>query len=309
MNRVLISGIGGFVGRNLSNYLRETGSEVQGLGRTEGANQISWDALEERFPLCDAVIHLAGKAHDLKNAANPQEYYAVNTGLTKKLFDKFLSSEATVFIFLSSVKAAADEVQGVLDEAVSPNPVTDYGKSKLQAEEYIQNQLMPAGKKVYILRPCMIHGPGNKGNLNLLYKVISKGIPWPLSAFNNQRSFCSIDNLNFVIRELLEHPGIPSGVYNVADDEPLPTNTLVELIAAAQGRKARTWSIPKAVVRAVAGIGGLLKLPLNRERLQKLTENYVVSNAKLKKALGKPLPQTAKEGLMKTLESFKKDVQ
>lgn len=63
---------------------------------------------------------------------------------------------------------------------------------------------MQRDKRVYILRPCMIHGPGNKGNLNLLYNVVRKGIPWPLGDFENKRSFTSIDNLCYVVEGLLE---------------------------------------------------------------------------------------------------------
>ena len=95
-------------------------------------------------------------------------------------------------------------------------------------------------KSVFILRPCMIHGPGNKGNLNLLYKVVSKSIPWPLGAFDNRRSFTSIDNLCFVIDRLISEKSRP-GVYHIADDEPLSTNELIEVICETMGRKARIW--------------------------------------------------------------------
>lgn len=106
-----------------------------------------------------------------------------------------MASPARKFIFFSSVKAAADFVPGdLLTEDIVPHPVGPYGESKIKAEEYILNH--PAyEKQVYILRPCMIHGPGNKGNLNLLHQVIKKGIPWPLGAFENRRSFTSIGNL------------------------------------------------------------------------------------------------------------------
>jgi nucleoside-diphosphate-sugar epimerase len=209
-----------------------------------------------------------------------------------------------VFITLSSVKAAADVVDGVLTEEVLPNPQTHYGKSKLLAEDYILEQSIPAGKRVYIIRPCMIHGPGNKGNLNLLYQVVSKNLPWPLAAFNNQRSFCSIENLCFVINELIHREEIPSGVYNMADDESLSTNDLIRAIAESLGRQPKMLSLPTSLIQKLARLGDWLKLPLNSERLQKLTESYVVSNQKIKTAIGKPFPLSAKEGLMRTFRSF-----
>jgi nucleoside-diphosphate-sugar epimerase len=254
------------------------------------------------------ILHFAGKAHDLKNVSDPSEYYTVNTELTKKLIDAFLSSDAKVFITISSVKAAADTIESQLTEDYLPNPITDYGKSKLLAEQYILSKSIPEGKRVYILRPCMIHGPSNKGNLNLLYKIVSKGFPWPLGAFENKRSFCSIDNLCFIINELVNNDSIASGVYNVADDEPLATNELIKLIAESQGKKYLIWNVPKSIIKLLSKMGDFLKLPLNSERLNKLTETYIVSNTKIITAINKPLPLSAKEGLMKTLNSFNANV-
>ena len=150
----------------------------------------------------------------------------------------------------------------------------------------------------------MIHGPGNKGNLNLLYGVVKKGIPWPLGAFENKRTFTSIDNLCFAVNGLLTKD-VPSGIYNMGDDEALSTNELIEIICSALGKKARIWRIPRGLMVGVAKIGGWLHLPLNPERLQKLTENYVSSNEKIKKALGvEKMPVRAKDGLYKTIKAF-----
>ena len=150
----------------------------------------------------------------------------------------------------------------------------------------------------------MIHGPGNKGNLNLLYGVVSKGILWPLGSFENKRTFTSIDNLCFIIKGLLNQD-VESGIYNINDDEAVSTNELIEIICSAMGKKAHIWHIPRWLMNGIAKLGGLLHLPLNPERLQKLTENYVSSNAKIKKALGiEQLPVRAKDGLIKTIKSF-----
>lgn len=151
----------------------------------------------------------------------------------------------------------------------------------------------------------MIHGPGNKGNLNLLYGVVSKGLPWPLGAFDNRRSFTSIGNLCVVIEGLLTRQ-VESGIYHMADDVALSTNELIEVICEAMGKKAHIWRIPRSLMNGCAKVGGWLHLPLNPLRMQKLTENYVVSNAKIKKALGiEHMPVSAKDGLFATIESFK----
>jgi len=295
--KVIKTGLSGFVGRNLSEYLSNHSFIVQSISLRNS----DW---KDKFT-ADAIIHLAGKAHDTKNTSDASEYFKVNTELTKDLFDEFLKSEIRDFIYFSSVKAVADEVCDILFEDVIPDPKTPYGQSKLQAEEYILSREIPKDKRVFIIRPCMIHGPGNKGNLNLLYKIVSKGIPWPLGAFENKRSFLSIDNLCFVIKELLERAAIPSGIYNLADNDSLSTNELIELLGQSLGKQNRIMKISESLIKKTASLGDILKLPLNSERLQKLTENYVVSNKKIREAIGKELPISAKEGLLITFESFK----
>ncbi len=293
MKKIFITGSTGFVGKNIINYFNSK-FEFYNFSKNEKIN------IRQE----DIVLHFAGKAHDLKNTTSAHEYYLVNTELTKEIFDKFIESEAKVFVILSSVKAAANELNVELTEEFLPNPISHYGKSKLLAEQYILSKMIPEGKRFYILRPCMIHGPGNKGNLNLLYKIVSKGLPWPLGAFENKRSFCSIDNLCFIINELIENDQIPSGVYNITDDDPLSTNELINLISESQNKNSHIWNVPKSLINTFAKIGDILKLPLNSERLLKLTETYIVSNYKIKNAINKPLPINSKEGLMKTFKSF-----
>jgi nucleoside-diphosphate-sugar epimerase len=295
--KITITGTKGFIGANLHGYLKSF-HELHSISVRYQLNQ-NFDFTS------DAIIHLAGKAHDLKKVSNPQDYYEANFELTKQLFDSFLVSNASIFIYMSSVKAVADDVFGVLDENTISNPKTHYGLSKLQAENYILNQKIPQGKRIFILRPCMIHGPGNKGNLNLLYKLVSIGVPWPLGAFENKRSFCSIDNLLFIVKELIACENIPSGIYQVADDESLSTNELIFIMAQSQNKKPNIWKVSKGLIQFFARIGNILKLPLNEERLQKLTDSYIVSNQKIKTVIGKPLPVSTREGLLKTFKSFK----
>lgn len=313
---ILATGIHGFVGTNLVTALKDKhkfygldiiAPDKEGVEKTFGWSDMDKDSI----PDVDAIIHLAGKAHDTSNKSAADVYFKVNTDLTIKIFDYFTNHPGIKkFIFFSSVKAAVDKVPGdVLTEDVTPCPVGPYGESKVKAEEYVLNKLasnpeLYEGRSVIILRPCMIHGPENKGNLNLLYGVISKGIPWPLGAFENKRTFTSIDNLAFVIRELLEK-FVASGIYNMGDDASLSTNELIEVMCSAMGKKSHIWGINKSFIRLLAKTGDILHLPLNTFRLNKLTENYVVSNDKIKKALGiKRMPVDARTGLTKTIKSF-----
>ncbi|MDB4134209.1 NAD-dependent epimerase/dehydratase family protein [Flavobacteriaceae bacterium] len=290
---IYLTGASGFVGKNLiTNFNKDFDIKKHIRGSEFLIKQ-------------NTVIHLAGKAHDLKNISNKDEYYEVNTELTKQIFDSFLISDSSVFIMLSSVKAVADNVVGILNEDCEPNPKTHYGKSKLLAESYILSKKIPNNKRVYILRPCMIHGPNNKGNLNLLYNLVSKRIPWILGSFQNKRSYCSVENLLFIINELIKNNTIPSGVYNVADDEYLSTNEIISLISNSNNQKPIIFNLSPFIVKFIAKIGDIIPLPLNSERLKKLTESYMVSNEKLKKYMAKELPLTSKQGVIKTLKSFK----
>jgi len=314
---ILITGASGFVGTNLVKNLYGYGFSCESLDLGKIPDKefkiaYHWNELAELdINHIDTIIHLAGKAHDTRNISDSQSYFDINVGLTQNIFDKFLESAASKFIFFSSVKAAAEKVSGdPFSEDVIPHPVGPYGESKLKAEEYILSKMANnadklAGKKVYILRPCMIHGPGNRGNLNLLYNLVSKGIPWPLGSFDNKRSFTSIDNLSFIIEQLIIKD-IESGIYHIADDEPLSTNQLIELISLSVGKKSCILNISKGLINSLAKLGNLLHLPFNTFRLQKLTENYVVSNDKIKRAIGVDrLPVKASDGMARTLASFK----
>lgn len=314
--KILITGIHGFVGTNLVSSLKKE-NEIYGLDITNPKKEgviktFSWEDLEKgEIPRVDTIIHLAGKAHDTKNKTESDIYFKINTDLTKRIFDYFSKQkEIKKFIFFSSVKAAVDKVSGdILTEEVKPCPVGPYGESKIKAEEYILEKInsFPSDykdKEVIILRPCMIHGQGNKGNLNLLYQFVKRGLPWPLGAFENKRTFTSIDNLSFIINALLTKK-IDSGIYNVADDNPLSTNELIKTMCSAMGKNAKIFKVPRSLIKGIAKGGDILHLPLNSLRLDKLTENYVVSNKKLKNAIGvESLPVNGIDGITKTIKSF-----
>ncbi len=297
--QIIITGSSGFVGQNLVQTLSRRSIETMlvSLRNKEWQKDFKYNV--------DAIIHLAGKAHDTSNVSNPQDYFTINRDLTIQLFDQFLSSEIKDFFYFSSVKAVADTVDGVLTEQALANPLTPYGKSKLEAEKYLLSKELPLGKRLFIIRPCMIHGPGNKGNLNLLFNIVKKGIPWPLGSFNNERSFLSIGNLCFLIERILQDENLKSGIYNFSDDKALSTNELVSLISRTLNKKPKVWKINKRLIINLAKLGDKLSLPLNSERLKKLTESYVVSNAKIKRELKlEKLPISVQEGLEITIQSF-----
>lgn len=293
--RVLITGIRGFVGHNLAIQLAKE-HRVFGLSRAaDGRNTFSWDDLSHgRVPAVDAIIHLAALVHDTNHEARPDEYFKINTGLTQKIYEYFCRhGEISKFIFFST-------------QTVSTGIHTPYGESKRRAEQFIIDNIARAnGRQVCILRPCMIYGPGNKGNLNLLYNIVSRGLPWPLGAFDNRRSFVSVVNVGHIVSQILMTK-IDNGVYDIADDETMSTNELVATICQAIGRKPRILKVPKWIVRAAAQAGDKIPIiPLNTERLSKLTEDYVVNNTPIKTALGiNRMPVNTHDGILAAIRSL-----
>jgi len=304
MEKILVTGSSGFVGMNILSFFNNNSRPYIPYSRNIGSDykKINSNYLNEQK--VGVIIHLAGKAHDLKSHTINELYFKANTELSIKIFNSFLNSNTNTFIYLSSIKAVKDFSYTILTEQEYPTPKTAYGRSKLEAENFMLKYELPKGKRLIILRPCMIHGPGNKGNLNLLYKIVKSGLPWPLGLFENKRSFCSIDNLIFVINEIISNITIPSGVYNISDDEALSTNDLIELISKSLRKKYKILRINKKAIYFLAKLGDLFNLPLNSERLTKLTESYVVSNEKIKIAIKKDLPVTTKSGLTKTFNNL-----
>lgn len=294
---VIVSGSSGFVGQNLLNRI----PEAVGVSLRDK----NWP---EKFKDSSIIINLVGKAHDHLGIATKEDYYMVNFDLTKSIFEEFVRSKSKLFIHISSI-AATEEIESVeplVEEGVC-NPVSWYGKSKRDAEEWLLNQEMPEGKKMIILRPPMIHGPGDKGNLGLLYKFISKGLPYPFSNFNNSRSFISITNFIFYIKEVIaKYEDMENGIYHVADNEFISTTDIIEIIKGVTGKNVLKLGLPKSIVRLIANMGEVLPIPLNKTKLKKLTSTLVVSNKKINRSLNiTKLPETSSEGVIRTINWFR----
>lgn len=293
-----IIGASGFIGKNLTSRLPKTVGIS--LRDDNWKNQISDKTV---------ILNLVGKAHDHKGLATEGDYYYVNVELTKEIFRCFITSSKThLMIHISSIAAIEEyEAKEPLTEIDECKPVSWYGKSKRKAEEWLMEQELPSGKKLVILRPPMVHGSGDKGNLGLLYRLISKGIPYPLSSFNNRRSFISIDNFSFYIAQIIETQNIfRSGIYHIADDEPISTKEIIDIIKSITGRQVPNIAVPKFFIEWIAKLGNVIPIPLNPRRLRKMTSDLVVSTSKIKNELNVfQTPLTARQGFEKTIKSFR----
>ncbi len=297
---VIILGASGFIGKNLNQKLSEDfGVKNVSLRNENWKNQLS-DA--------EVLINLVGKAHDHKGTATESDFLYANLELTKQIFDTFKKTDSKVLIHISSLAALeGTESNKALVETDDTNPQSFYGKSKREAEKWLLEQELSINKKIIILRPPMVHGPGDKGNLGLLYKLVSKGIPYPLAAFNNKRSFISIDNFSYFIQEILnKYSDLDSGIYHIADDEAISTSCIIDIIKNVENKSVPNLSLPKPFVKLLAKVGDVVPFPLNSIRLKKMTSDLIVSNQKIKTVLGiSKLPLTAEEGIVKTIKSFK----
>lgn len=301
LKKITLFGSSGFLGKNLQLNLK---AKVFNINIREEHWQIKLPSEESIY------INLIGKAHDHNKTATEEDFYHVNVDLTKNIFNAFIKSDAKIFIHISSLAALEEfESSKPLTEEDSCNPHSWYGKSKREAEKWLLDQELPKNKKLIILRPPMVHGPGDKGNLGLLYKLISKGIPYPLSSFKNERSFISIDNFCFFIDQIIKNEEkLVGGIYHISDDEAISTNQIIDIIKNVENKKMLNLSFPKFFVEVLAKVGDIIPIPLNSQRLKKMTSDLTVSNQKIKSALGiEKLPLSAEEGLKKTIKSFQKE--
>ena len=298
MKKIIITGASGFIGKSFFNHFKQN-----------NAVQVETLSLRNNWVLnknADVIIHLAAKSSDSYKTSDEKEYFEVNRDLTIKLFQAFLDSKIKDFIYFSSAKVITDNAADCLTEETPLNPMSVYGRSKKAAEEYLLAHKLPEGKRLLIIRPCLVHGEGNHGNLITLYKLVKKGLPWFFAGFENKRSFLHIDNLIYCIEKLLEDRNIASGIYNIADDQPISTNELISLMGEVAKKRVRLWAIPSGLVSTAFKVGDILHLPINTNILNKLTGNFFISNQKLKDAINvEKLPSSTQEGLLKTLNSIK----
>lgn len=298
---ILITGATGFVGLHLLSYLKTIDEQPTILALTRSPLPTSLDFVKhipysEDFDTIllehkiDAIIHLLGKAHDTKNTSEPEEYFRINTELTCKLFDAFKSSGANKFVFVSTIKAVGDERSYVRNAQDLSTAQTPYAQSKRKAEEYIQSQSLPASKRFFILRPCLIYGPRSKGNLATLVKFVKIGLPYPFAAFENKRSYLSVNNLNTILYAILSK-NYDSFTLNIANEDTIGTQELIQILRKELGKNPSKLNIPAGFIRTIAKFGDALPIfPFNTEKLEKITSSFVVDTAEMRKTLGFQLP-------------------
>jgi nucleoside-diphosphate-sugar epimerase len=310
--RVVISGATGFIGSHLIPALVGTDREVRciiepGLkgdfagAKMHSADICSYQAIHAVLPGADAVVHLAGRTHILKETSTDPlaEYRRINVEGTRNIVRAAAASGARLFIHFSSIKAMGESSDGILDEESPCAPKTPYGISKLESEEAVRFEAGRSKMRAVIVRLPMAYGPRNKGNLPRMIRWADRGLPFPLIQPDNLRSMVYVENVVAGVLALLE--GAPKGVskYILKDSEDYSTRKIFSTICRELGTPPRFLPIPQTMVRLV----GILS-----EDIRKVTGSFRVSAAKIKRDFGFAPPFSLEQGVARTVEWYRRSV-
>jgi len=322
--RVLVTGGTGFIGTALVAALLARGFQVRIAGRGPARGMlppgVQWQDLGDLAGEVDwvpaladvaAVVHLAGLAHRAQAGPrdDPGPYERVNHQATRSLVEAMRRQPGLErFLFASTVRVHGDAPEFPLTPDSPCDPATPYDRSKVAAEQAIREGL-PERVRWAILRLSLVYGPGQKGNMAKLERMIRKGLPIPVTG-PNRKSFLFVGNLVDAILTYLEVADPPSGrTWMVADDPPISTEDLVRALGRAMGRKARVVPAPSWLLEGIAWIGdglrwGGLPFPWNHEVQAKLLGDFHVDLEAIRRELGWAPPYRLEEGLWQTYRAW-----
>lgn len=300
--RVLVTGANGFIGSALCDVLINHGIDVNRCVRhpASGAPTFAMGDIDDMTdwsqPLqgCDAVVHLAGRAHQLRDSASEplEEFRAVNVRASLALFTQAFRQGVKRFVFISSVGVNGNRTTVPFSEADSPRPQDPYSISKLEAEAGLKRLSSETGLELVVIRPPLVYGPDAPGNFGLLIRWMRKGIPLPLGAIHNRRSMVAIGNLADFIVVCLKEPAAANQVFLVSDGIDLSTSDLLRHVARLMQRPARLIPVPAACIETMASLVGQSDVG------RRLCGDLQVDIGKARELLAWSPPQTVDEGLL-----------
>lgn len=318
---VLITGSSGFVGSFLSKRLKQKGYFVRAVVRNRSVQESSGEHVivcdiaqnsnwDEMLAGIDYVIHLAALAHQINKPVAAADFDRVNHQATAELA-RAVANSTTVrrLVFISSIGAVCSSSEKVITPRTEPNPDSDYGRSKRNAELAVQQILSGTPQDWCVLRPTLIYGPGNPGNMLRLMRLTRSPVPLPFGSIRNRRSFLYVENLVDLIEKVLANPGASRQVFNVADAEVLSTGELVRQLAGVTGREIRLLPMPVSALRALGKCGDVVSritgraIGLDTYSVERLTSSLEVDISPLRTQLQWEPPFTTEEGLRRTLSA------
>lgn len=323
---ILVTGATGFIGRILCSYLCEKGYRVRGTYRNQqpplnNSYDVEWQYIPNIGPetdWCSAlsgvdyVVHLAGLAHqmgpDIKDKAD--EFISTNAFGTRKLARDLLQyPNIKRLIYMSSIGAATTLSEEVVTETTVCQPDTDYGQSKYLAEQYVAEMLENTTVDWCILRPPLVYGPENPGNMERLQRLITHRLPLPFGGIENKRSFIYVGNLIHAIESCLQHNGASRETFLVSDSEILSTRELTEIIGQKMGITTNFFDVPRGILSYVGRVGDLFEtvsgrsIGVNTYSLSRLIGSLHVSCAHINSRIGWYPPYTFEDAIDITLNS------
>ena len=306
--RILVTGASGFVGGAVVQRLLANGDLVAGAMRQ--SSEAKWavqspelDAVSDwRLLLADKdiVVHAAARAHVLKESAPDPlaEFRRVNVDGTLNLARQAAAAGVGRFVLVSSIGVNGVRSQRPFRETDEPQPSEPYAVSKLEAELALAELATQTRMEIVIIRPPLVYGPGAPGNFRRLLKLADSGLPLPLGAIHNRRSFVALDNLVDLIVTCTDHPAAANQTFLVADGEDLSTSELLERLSAALGKRALLLPIPEWLLAAGAALAG------KPEIARRLCGNLQVEIHKARALLGWSPPVSVDEGLRATAADY-----
>lgn len=306
MKKILVTGASGFVGKELCGSLADAGFDVTGLVRAKGLRlpnvrliSAPLDCVPAVLPKLnefDCVIHLAGRAHQLKEQSESPlgAFRAINRDLTVSLAKDCIAAGIQRFVFISSIGVNGSETfDSPFTEADACCPVADYALSKLEAETELLRLFKGSGSELVIIRPPLVYAANAPGNFNRLLKLVSMGVPLPLGRVRNQRSMISLANLVSFITLAVTHPKAANEIFLVADGESLSLPEILKLLS--EGMQIRSWLIPVPVFLLTL-VGSLLG---KSAMMSQLCGSLVVDTSKSRNLLGWVPVESAQQGLVR----------
>jgi nucleoside-diphosphate-sugar epimerase len=282
--KVIVTGASGFVGKRFVD-INTKNFEIL----TVSLRNNDWQ--QQTFDGYDTVVHLAGKAHEMQKI-DDQIYFDVNYNLTKQFFEKIKKDGVTHFIYISSTKVYGDGSYEYLNEESDCNPTDAYGKSKLQAEQFLLQQ---TGVIVTIIRPPLIYGAGVKGNMHKIMELCSSNKRLPFANINNKRSMVFVDNFVALINTIISQK--KAGVFIAGDAGAVSTSTLVIAIKNALHKKNNLFAIPSFLRNIIKKLKPALYI--------RLFGNFNVDNTNTNKILHFQPPYTLLQGVQQMVNDFK----
>ena len=261
MKRILLTGATGFIGCRLLKSLEASEREIHVLSRQPHSDYetIVCDLGKKQVPdsalvSIDTVFHLAGYAHDLRDATSVENrYQAINVEATVQLAKLAAEHGVKRFSFVSSVKAGGSAiVDRCMTEEDQGEPEGIYGKTKREAELKLLEICRQSDMQVMIVRPSLVYGPGVKGNLALMRRGIEQGWFPPIPETDNRRSMIHVDDLVRALLLAAEDKRANGEIFIATDGVPHSSREIYEAICQSVGKTVPQWSVPKIVFEGLS---------------------------------------------------------